>query len=200
MKFLRLTTLTLFAFAALHVPFATCGAAPTVTQVAAGFYHTLFVESDGSLWAMGYNNYGQLGDGTTNDSHVPKLIVASNVVAVAAGGYHSLFITSEGNLWAMGWNQNGQLGDGTAFDQHNPEQITFNHGVTAIAAGDYHSLYLKTNQLWGMGIGGTLGNGVNIGGADTRSPAVEIRGGGDRWWELHQFLHRRKWQRLGHGE
>ena len=172
MNILRLTALTLFAFSTFNLPFSTRGAAPTVTQVAGGYYHTLFVESDGSLWAMGYNNYGQLGDGTTNESHVPKLIVASNVVAVAAGAYHSLFITSDGNLWAMGWNGNGQLGDGTGFDQHSPEQITFNHGVTAIAAGDYHSLYLKTNQLWGMGVGGSLGNGVNPGGSDTPSPVL----------------------------
>jgi alpha-tubulin suppressor-like RCC1 family protein len=172
MKILRLTRLTLLALSTFHGPFSTSGAAPTVTQVAGGYYHTLFVESDGSLWAMGYNNYGQLGDGMTNESHVPKLIVASNVVAVAAGAYHSLFLTSDGNLWAMGWNGNGQLGDGTGFDQHSPEQITFNHGVTAIAAGDYHSLYLKTNQLWGMGVAGSLGNGINIGGGDSRSPVL----------------------------
>jgi alpha-tubulin suppressor-like RCC1 family protein len=172
MKSLRLLTGTLLVLSIFLCSFSTRGAAPTVTQVAGGYYHTLFVESDGSLWAMGYNNYGQLGDGTTNDSHVPKLIVSSNVVAVAAGAYHSLFITSDGNLWAMGWNSSGQLGDGTVFEQHSPEQITFNHGVTAIAAGDYHSLYLKTNQLWGMGVAGSLGNAVNPGGSDIRSPIL----------------------------
>src|SRR5512140_1846879 len=44
-------------------PFTAGGAAPTVTQVAAGGYHTLFIKSDGSLWAMGRNDHGQLGDG-----------------------------------------------------------------------------------------------------------------------------------------
>ena len=34
----------------------------------------MFVKSDGSLWAMGWNNYGQLGDGFVNDSLVPEQI------------------------------------------------------------------------------------------------------------------------------
>src|SRR5579862_8237840 len=46
-------------------------AAPIVTAVAAGLQHTLFIKSDGSLWAMGRNSEGQLGDGTGIDRHVP---------------------------------------------------------------------------------------------------------------------------------
>lgn len=139
-------------------------AAPTVTAVAAGGYHTLFIASDGSLWAMGANGSGQLGDGTTTNRYVPTLIVRSNVVAVAAGIHFSLFLTADGNLWAMGANGNGQLGDGTTTDQHRPEQITFTGGVTAIAAGGNHSLFLKTNALWGMGANddGQLGTGNNV--------------------------------------
>lgn len=150
--------------AAKHV---TASAAPVVTSVAAGYDHTLFIESDGSLWAMGLNGHGQLGDGTTSNRLAPVMIVPSNVVAVAAGAYHSLFLKADGNLWAMGDNANGQLGDGTATDHHSPEQITFTGGVTAIAAGDYHSLYLKTNALWGMGAANSLGNGSS---SDTRAP------------------------------
>jgi hypothetical protein len=42
---------------------ATSHAQLTVTNIAAGGYHSLFIKSDGSLWAMGYNLFGQLGDG-----------------------------------------------------------------------------------------------------------------------------------------
>ena len=52
---------------------------------------------------MGYNNYGQLGNGTTSNTNQP-IIVAGNVVAVAAGYDHSLFVTADGTLWAMGYN------------------------------------------------------------------------------------------------
>jgi PKD repeat protein len=83
-----------------------------VTAIAAGVEHSLFLKSDGSLWAMGYNGFGQLGDGTYNETDVPEMIVSSNVTAIAAGGYHSLFLKSDGSLWAMGYNRFGQLGAG----------------------------------------------------------------------------------------
>ena len=41
------------------------------------YYHSLFIKSDGSLWAMGNNNYGQLGDGTTTQRSSPVQIVSS---------------------------------------------------------------------------------------------------------------------------
>jgi alpha-tubulin suppressor-like RCC1 family protein len=66
-------------------------------------YHSLFLKSDGSLWAMGDNYYGELGDGTFNQTNRPEQIVASNVTAIAAGQLYSLFVKSDGSLWAMGW-------------------------------------------------------------------------------------------------
>ena len=69
-------------------------------------------------WA--YNDDGQLGDGTYNNTNRPEQIVASNVTAIAAGGYHSLFLKSDGSLWAMGDNQYGQLGDGT-YELNSPK-------------------------------------------------------------------------------
>ena len=54
-----------------------------VTVIAAGYYHSLFLKDDGSLWTLGGNNqYGQLGDGTYNQTNRPQQIVASNVVAL----------------------------------------------------------------------------------------------------------------------
>jgi alpha-tubulin suppressor-like RCC1 family protein len=151
--------------------------ASNVTAIAAGRYHTLFLKSDGSLWAMGYNNFGQLGDGTYNKTNLPEQIVASNVTAIAAAQNHSLFLKSDGSLWAMGYNAYGQLGDGTTINKTNlPEQIVSNN-VTAITGGEFHSLFLKSDgSLWAMGynLDGELGDGTYNG---TNRPEQIVTGG-----------------------
>jgi alpha-tubulin suppressor-like RCC1 family protein len=133
-----------------------------VTAIAGGGFHSLLLKSDDSLWAMGDNEYGQLGDGTYNITNLPERIVASNVTAIAAGEYHSLLLKSDGSLWAMGTNEYGQLGDGTYNTTNQPEQIVATN-VTAIAAGGDHSLFLKSDgSLWAMGDNeyGQLGDGT----------------------------------------
>jgi len=144
--------------------------ASNVIAIAAGGAHTLFLKSDGSLWGMGWNRYGQLGTGNFSSTNRPTLIISSNVTAIAAGGFHSLFLKSDGSLWAMGRNVEGQLGDGTfGSDQdflsnvNQPEQIVASN-VTAIAAGEYHSMFLKSDgSLWATGHNyrGQLGDGFN---------------------------------------
>ena len=47
---------------------------PLVTAVSAGYYYTMILKSDGTLWATGQNDDGQLGDGTTTDEHSPVQI------------------------------------------------------------------------------------------------------------------------------
>jgi alpha-tubulin suppressor-like RCC1 family protein len=145
----------------------------TVTQIAAGEEHSLFLKSDGSLWAMGLNSHGELGDGTTNNSYAPELIESNGVTAIAAGNEHSFFIKS-GSLWAMGANESGELGDGTTADRHVPEEIT--NDVRAIATGEEHSLFIRKPiltqvQLWGTGQNSDGQLGVD-GGVNQSSPAL----------------------------
>jgi alpha-tubulin suppressor-like RCC1 family protein len=136
--------------------------ASNVVAIAAGGNHSLFLKSDGSLWAMGQNNNGQLGDGTLTNTNRPEQIVASNVVAIAAGNAFSLFKKSDGSLWGMGYNVQGDLGIGNYVNTNRPQQIVTN-GVIAIAAGFEHSLFIKPGGgLWGMGAASTgqLGGGT----------------------------------------
>ncbi len=111
---------------------------------------------------MGFNAYGELGNGTFNTTNLPEQIVSSNVVAIAGGDFHSLFLKSDGSLWVMGYNYFGGLGDGTFNTTNLPEQIVPSN-VVAIACGGYHSLFAKSDgSLWAMGYNGDgeLGDGT----------------------------------------
>ena len=70
--------------------------ASNVVAVAAGDYHSLFMKTNGTLWAMGNNSSGQLGNGTTTVAYkpisVPHLSVANIFPADMA--YHSLALWS----------------------------------------------------------------------------------------------------------
>jgi alpha-tubulin suppressor-like RCC1 family protein len=143
-----------------------------VTNVTGGAEHSLFLKSDGSLWAMGYNPYGELGNGTFLTTNTPQRIVAGNVKAIAAGFLHSLFLKTDGTLWAMGDNTYGQLGAGNITGTNIPVLVASN--VTAVAAGDYHSLFVTAGgALWAMGDNyyGQLGTGNNV---STNAPVLIV--------------------------
>ena len=159
----------------LSAPILLAGsAAAAVTNIAGGEFNSLFVKSDGSLWAMGNNFNGQLGNGTTNRSVVSPEQIATGVTAVSTEHFDSyqhactLFLKNNGSLWAMGDNSYGQLGDGSYNSTNRPEQIIAS-GVVSIAAGSWHSLFVKSDgSLWGMGrndtwqlAGATFGNATN---------------------------------------
>ena len=82
--------------------------------VAAGRYHTMVVKQDGSLWATGRNEYGQLGDGSTTDKHSFVEVITNNVKVVATGYTHTMVVKQDGSVWATGENWAGQLGDGSS--------------------------------------------------------------------------------------
>jgi len=149
------------ALAGLLFHTAVSGGATIVTQISAGFNHSLFIESDGSLWGMGNNISGQLGDGTTaQEQDFPVLIVASNVMAASAGISHSCFVTSNQVLWGMGANSSGQLALGALYSTNIPIPLASN--VVAVSCGGQHTLFVKSDgSLWGMGDNteGQLGTG-----------------------------------------
>jgi alpha-tubulin suppressor-like RCC1 family protein len=154
-----------------------------IVAISAGGVHNLALKSDGTLWAWGENDFGELGNGTftTSDPRgiaIPAVVPGlTGVTAIAGGGYHSLVLKSDGTVWAWGDNRFGQLGNGTftpnaPYGTATPAQVPGLTGIVAIASGNtYHSLALKSDGTlwtWGDNEYGQLGNGTVT---DSATPA-----------------------------
>ncbi len=127
--------------------------------------HAVAIKTDGGLWTMGGNNYGQLGDGSTDSSDIPQQVGPADVVFVSAavGDTASYAISSDHRLWAWGDNQYGQLGDKTTFNRPTP--VVIGTEFQAVAAGGQHALGLKTDGsvwAWGDNKFGQIGDGANL--------------------------------------
>ena len=125
--------------------------ADNVVAASAGGAFSMFLKADGTLWAMGYNRYGNFGNGANSDYNPFPLCIGSNILTVACGGYHSLFIHSDKTMWASGRNNYGQLGNNTTSDSNRPIFVASN--VVTVAASDYSSFYTtQDGTLWAMGL------------------------------------------------
>jgi alpha-tubulin suppressor-like RCC1 family protein len=144
------------------------------TSVFAGQVHSLALASDGSLWAWGSNQDGQLGDGTTANRSTPVPVGTSTTWRlVAAGATHTLAVASDGSLWAWGSNEYGQLGDGTGTSRSTPVRVGASSDWTSVAAGQGHSLALTKNGTlwaWGQNGDGQVGDGTGV----NRSTPVRV--------------------------
>jgi RHS repeat-associated protein len=127
-----------------------------------------------SCHLSGYDDHGELGDGTNLDSTVPVTVSnLSGVTAVAAGNHHSLAVKGDGTARAWGYNCYGQLGDGTTLNSSVPVTVSNLSGGTAVAAGGHHSLALPsdgTARAWGYNYYGQLGDGTRT----NRTSPVEV--------------------------
>lgn len=100
----------------VQVRHANGSAFTSVAAVSAGSIHTLWLKSDGSAWTAGYNNRGQLGDGSTVLSRANPVQVRyasglplTGVTAVAAGATHNLALLADGSAVAWGQDAAGAL-------------------------------------------------------------------------------------------
>jgi len=131
-----------------------------VSKAYAGYTHSVFIRADGGLWAMGDNQYRQLGDGTTTDSNAP-IFVASSVAAAVAGQTRTFFITDTGALYAVGRNLKGALGNGTVTGG-NANPLLVSNDVVSVSNKADHTVFIKSDgSLWAVGSNehGQLGTG-----------------------------------------
>jgi len=135
--------------------------------VASSFSCALQAQAAGSSFAYcwGLNDQGQLGIGSTDDSHVPALLSLTSPTAMSAGPDHACAIAG-GAAYCWGDNTFGELGDTTTAQRTSPTALaSLASGVLEIAAGGAHSCATTSTNgyCWGSGLRGQLDTYPNTG-------------------------------------
>jgi len=169
-----------------------------VIDIGSSAHSTYAVKSDGTVWAWGRNNVGQLGDNTTNNSSVPIqvhgpgdvgfLTGVSSISAIGDSATNtSVFaLKSDGTVWSWGYNAFGQLGDNTTTQRSTPVQVKgvggsgYLTGVSALSeSNSSNTMYaLKsdgTMYAWGLGNSGQRGDNTTT---QNATAPVQVKGVG----------------------
>ncbi|MGD0741737.1 MAG: RCC1 repeat- and reductase domain-containing protein [Acidimicrobiales bacterium] len=139
-----------------------------VVAIAAGGDSGYALRRDGTVWAWGDDEFGELGDGVrTFDEGVPVQVKGlAHVVAIAAGSCSAYALLRDGTVWAWGRGDYGQLGDGSRSDRSLPVQV---RGLTdvleVVGGGDMAFALERIGSLWSWGANslGQLGDGSEAG-------------------------------------
>ena len=138
-----------------------------VIAISAGQFHTVALQSDGTVWAWGANSAGQLGNGTTSQGATARPVQAQNlmgITAISAGNLHTVALRNDGTAWAWGSNWSDQLGSGIRSEhQPIPTRVQNLTNITAIAAAQRHTVFLRNDgTVWAVGDNwsGQLGDGT----------------------------------------
>lgn len=144
---------------------AQVGSLTTWLNVAAGAYHVVATQTNGTLWAWGWNANGQIGQGTgvANYYSSPKQVGALTTwLKVGAGAYHSAAIKADGTLWTWGRGDFGQLGRGNTTNYSSPVQVGALTDWLSVVGGRYFTVATKSDGTiwsWGDNLAGQLGHG-----------------------------------------
>jgi hypothetical protein len=163
------TTTSSFAPVKVKMP-----AGVAATEISAGSSFSLAIGSNGDIYAWGGNGFGQLGNGTKNNSSVPVLVSMPAGVtgkAVAGGRLFSAAVGSDGNVYAWGDNLYGELANGTVNVPKTdsiPQPIALPSGLVpaGLSAVRWSGFVLGTDNdvySWGYNQEGELGVGMKTG-------------------------------------
>lgn len=138
-------------------------AASSALQIEAHDSHTCVVTAAGAVKCWGNNQFGYLGDGTTETRDIPTDVVGlgSGVVDVAVGSEHGCALTDQGVVKCWGRNTYGEVGDGTTQIRLEPVRVVgLPKGVKDISAGNGSTCVITasdTVKCWGDNEQGQLG-------------------------------------------
>ncbi len=142
--------------------------------ISAGWYLSSALLADGTIKDWGYNEYGEVGNGTLNTENSPCYCVGPVAVSGIAGargtasaGYHGIALSGSGSASAWGYNEKGEVGNGTKTSSGCecvplPSPVSGGHTFREIAAEGYHTTALLTDGSavsWGENGYGELGDG-----------------------------------------
>jgi alpha-tubulin suppressor-like RCC1 family protein len=143
-------------------PVRVAGGVP-LTQIDAGAAHTCAVTEVGGIVCWGDNQFGQVGDGTTEDRFRPVTVVASGSFAqISAGGAHTCALDIQGRASCWGRNDHGQLGRASAEVDRVPRPVETEVQFLSISAGTSHTCGVSLQAIaycWGENAAGQLGVG-----------------------------------------
>src|SRR6266536_356809 len=127
--------------------------------VGGGYQHSVACDTEGALWAWGFNAFGEVGDGTQLGRPHPTQIASSNAwLAATVGGLNHVAVRMDGTLW----NWSGVSGQFTG-EMERFRAVMPGRRFRAVAAGDFHSVALDEAGAiwtWGKNDGGQLGDGT----------------------------------------
>ncbi|MES2862879.1 MAG: T9SS type A sorting domain-containing protein [Bacteroidota bacterium] len=142
------------------------GTATNWSKVSVGGRHSVAIKTDGSLWAWGGNQYGQLGDGTNVNKYSPVQIGSSyNWSVIECGLEFTAALKTSGDFNSWGRNNSGQLGIGSTVDTNAPRSFDGPH-FDRLSVGNNHCAgiqYLSGGAwvyTWGNNAYGQLGRGI----------------------------------------
>jgi alpha-tubulin suppressor-like RCC1 family protein len=152
----------------------------TFTRLAVGKAHSCALDSGGTPYCWGWNNDGELGDGTFTDHRIPMPVGAGRAFnSLVAGYFHTCGLAPDGTAYCWGANGFGQLGTGIDnFHDHETTPVAVIGGLTftSIVAGGNHTCALTvggTAYCWGWNLSGELGDGTRT----NRVVPVAVSGG-----------------------